>query len=616
MQFAAFPVLREKKVTPRLDARLELTPKGESFLMESRGVFARSLIIVLLAVMFIAAGRASAGLLTLDGRRTEYPLAPYVEVLEDPSRELSIDQILNGDYPGRFSPSLSSSLNFGVSSSAYWLRFSIIDQRVTRSVLTSWVVDLSWENLESVRLFTPDGDAPGGYRQLETGSRYQQPASPMRGLRPVLPLDGPRGEVSTYYIRVEHEGAIMLPANVRTVENYLSRNWLRSGISGFYVGTLFSIAVYNLLLFLALRQRVYLCYVGYLSFGIIYYLSKVNVLEETFFFGLPALDARVRMTALSLAVLCCVAFTRDFLNTRVEARRIDRLLFGFGVVWALFTCLIPVIPVPLLDSTTSILGILSPVLFLWSGIIRFRQGFAPARYFVLAWFFLTLGYTLWSLMHLGIIGASEAVPWTVIGISAFEAILLSFALSDRIRTLREEKEEARSRERRYRTLAITDELTGLNNVRFFRTQLPLETQRAEKLQLPLTLGLLDIDRFKAFNDTHGHQAGDEALRQLGEVILQCVRERDVACRYGGEEFVILFPATRAAEAFEAAERIRISYEQIRRAAGMPHFGATVSFGLAEYQHGERSEELVDRADRALYKAKHIGRNRTVIAPSK
>jgi diguanylate cyclase (GGDEF)-like protein len=208
------------------------------------------------------------------------------------------------------------------------------------------------------------------------------------------------------------------------------------------------------------------------------------------------------------------------------------------------------------------------------------------------------------------------VPWTVIGISAFEAILHPFALSDRIRTLREEKDEARSRERRYRTLAITDELTGLNNVRFFRTQLPLETQRAEKLHLPLTLGLLDIDRFKAFNDTYGHPAGDDALRQLGEVIMHCVRERDVACRYGGEEFVILFPATRAAEAFEAAERIRMSYEQCRRAAGMPHSGATVSFGLAEYVHGERPEDLVDRADRALYKAKHIGRNRTVIAPHK
>ncbi len=582
----------------------------------SGGSIAPFLAAVLMASMFFSVCDAEAGLLTLENRRGSYPLAPYVEVLEDPTRELTIKNILNGEHPGRFTPALSNTLNFGVSSSAYWLRFSIIDHRTERGVLTSWVVDLSWENLESVRLFTPDSDAPGGYRQLETGSRYQQPASPMRGLRPVLPLDGPRGELSTYYIRVEHEGAIMLPAQVRTVENYLARNWLRSGISGFYVGTLFSIAIYNLLLFFALRQRVYLFYVGYLSFGIVYYLAKVNVLEETFFFAQPALDARVRVLALSLAVLCCVAFTRDFLNTRVEARRLDKVLFAFGLIWALFTCLIPVIPVPVLDSTTSVLGILSPILFLAAGVRRFTQGFAPARYFVLAWVFLTMGYTLWSLMHLGIIGASEIVPWTVIGISAFEAILLSFALSDRIRTLREEKDEARSRERRYRTLAITDELTGLNNVRFFRTQLPLETQRAEKLHLPLTLGLLDIDRFKAFNDTYGHPAGDDALRQLGEVIMHCVRERDVACRYGGEEFVILFPATRAAEAFEAAERIRMSYEQCRRAAGMPHSGATVSFGLAEYVHGERPEDLVDRADRALYKAKHIGRNRTVIAPHK
>lgn len=615
MRFAAILPWPGKRGTPPLE-RAD-APKWETKIVKvSRGSIAPFLVAVVMASMLFSVFPARAGMLTLESSRGNYPLAPYVEVLEDPTRELTINEILKGEHPGRFVPSLANTLNFGVSSSAFWLRFSILDERTERGVLTSWVVDLTWENLESVRLFTPDPEAPGGYRQLETGSRYQQPASPMRGLRPVLPLDGPRGEPGTYYVRIEHEGAIMLPAHVRSVENYLSRNWLRAGISGFYVGTLFSIALYNLLIFLALRQRVYLFYVGYLLFGIVYYLSKVNLLEETLFFGLPTLDARVRFSALSLAVLCCVAFSRDFLNTRVESRKLDGILFAFGVVWAVFTCLIPVIPVPILDSTTSVLGILSPVLFLGAGLIRFIRGFAPARYFVLAWAFLTLGYTLWSLMHLGVIGASEIVPWTVIGISAFEAILLSFALSDRIRTLREEKEEARSRERRYRTLAITDELTGLNNVRFFRTQLPLETQRAEKLQLPLTLGLLDIDQFKPFNDTHGHPAGDEALRQLGEVIFQCVRERDIACRYGGEEFVILFPATRAAEAFEAAERIRLSYEQVRRAAGHPHYGATVSFGLAEFAHGERPEELVDRADRALYKAKHIGRNRTVIAPHK
>ena len=574
----------------------------------------RALVFAALAFAWcLGTAHAQSPPLTLEPGRGDFRLAPHVDVLEDPTGQMGITEITAPEGAARFRSASTSSLNFGVSRSAYWLRFTLIDLRKERQILTMWVLDLSWENLDSVRLFSPDSDKPGTFRMTEVGTRYQRPASVLGGMRPVLPLSAPMGEPTTFYVRIEHEGAMMMPAQVRSVENYLSRNGFRSAVSGFYIGTIFSIAVYNLLLFFALRQRVYVWYVGYLLFGIVYYLSKINVLEESIFFGYPELDARVRMVALSVAALSCFAFARDFLLTAGNAPRLDKLIKGFGIFWAGFTCLIPLLPITFLDHATSIMGIASPVLFLFVGVARYAQGFNSARYFVLAWFFLTVAYSLWSLMHLGVIPASELVPWTVVVISAAEAILLSFALSDRVRVLREEKEEAGQRERRYRTMAITDELTGLNNVRYFRTQLPLEVQRAEKLGLPLSLALMDLDEFKKFNDSHGHPAGDAALRQLGEVIEVCVRERDVACRYGGEEFVIVFPATRAEEALEGAERIRISYEQARRAVGMPHYGATLSIGLAEYRPGERPEDLVERADQALYKAKQTGKNRTVVS---
>jgi diguanylate cyclase (GGDEF)-like protein len=571
--------------------------------------------LVALFAAWAAAAGAEQAVLTLHPQQDEYRLAPHAYLLKDADKALTIQDVSAPERAGEFLPVHSRSLNLGVSDAAYWIRFTLKDDRPRSGILQSLVLDLSWENLDSVRLFIPRaGEA--GFRMLETGGRYQRPNSPLRGMRPVIALDTEDNTTATYYLRIEHEGALFLPLHIRSVENFLALNWSRAAINGFYVGMLFSIAMYNFLLFLALRQRVYLFYVGYVLFGMLYYLSKINVLEEMLFAGMPEVDVRVRLSCLSLAALCCFLFARDFLFTSAHAPRLDLVLRGWAVLWAVFACLVPVLPVNFMDISTSLLGIVTPLVCVAVGLRRYWQGFAPSRYFIVAWGMLSVAYALWSLMHLGLMPAEEYIPWTVQGVSGFEIVLLSFALSHRVRVLREEKEAAGQRERRYRELAITDELTGLYNVRFFRTQLPLEVQRAEKLGLPLSLALLDIDDFKRFNDTQGHPAGDAALRQAGAIILQSVRERDVACRYGGEEFVILFPATTAEEAVEAADRIRLSYAQARRAAGMPHYGATLSVGMAQLLPNESPEALVERADRALYQAKNSGKNRVILAPAR
>lgn len=574
-----------------------------------------TLILIAFLTAFAASAQVTAPVLELNAGSDRYPLAPYIELLEDPQRSYTIHDVTEPDVAAQFRPAHARSINLGVSKSAYWLRFTVHDNRPRGGILTALLLDLSWENLDSVRLYIPP-DEGADYRMIETGTRYQTPPSPLRGMRPIIALDTEDGTTHTFHVRVEHEGALFLPAHIRSVESYLALNWLRSAINGFYIGMLFSIAVYNFLLFLAIRQRVYLLYVGYVAFGMIYYLFRINLFTETVFLGLPDIDDRARMAALAIAAICCFQFARDFLFTREQAPRADVMLRAASWTWAALACLIPLLSVNFLDTATSILGILSPLICLAAGISSHRQGFAPSRYFIAAWALLSIAYTLWSLMHLGLIPAEEYVPWILLGVSGFEIILLSFALSHRIRVLREEREAAGQRERRYREMAITDELTGLYNVRFFRAQIPLETQRAEKLSLPLSLALLDLDDFKKFNDTHGHPAGDAALRHVGQVILQCVRERDIACRYGGEEFVILFPATTIEEATEAADRIRLTYNQVRRSAGMPHYGATLSMGIAQMLPQETAEALIERADRALYQAKHSGKNRIVLAPAR
>ena len=164
-------------------------------------------------------------------------------------------------------------------------------------------------------------------------------------------------------------------------------------------------------------------------------------------------------------------------------------------------------------------------------------------------------------------------------------------------------------------LAATDALTGLANRRTLDQRLHLEWDRAQRSAEPLTLLMIDVDHFKAFNDRHGHHGGDAALRTVAQVIEDNIRRpADLAARYGGEEFAVVLPHTDAKGAWVIAEHIRSSVEQLPRVAGAER-SITVSIGMSTWDKRSRAslEALLLSADQALYEAKHTGRNRIVEA---
>jgi two-component system cell cycle response regulator len=165
-------------------------------------------------------------------------------------------------------------------------------------------------------------------------------------------------------------------------------------------------------------------------------------------------------------------------------------------------------------------------------------------------------------------------------------------------------------------MAITDQLTGLHNRRYMSRHLNTLIDNAKKSGKPIAFLILDIDYFKAVNDSHGHDMGDEVLREFAKRISANVRGIDLACRYGGEEFVVVMPDTDMELACTVAERLRRSVEEapfnISRA---PHgLNITISIGIAGSEGPDDSAEaLLHRADQALYRAKRDGRNRVVAA---
>lgn len=166
-----------------------------------------------------------------------------------------------------------------------------------------------------------------------------------------------------------------------------------------------------------------------------------------------------------------------------------------------------------------------------------------------------------------------------------------------------------------RALATTDELTRLRNPRYFHEWLAVECARADRDGGPLALVMADLDHFKALNDRLGHAVGDHALAHAAAIIASNVRAGDVACRVGGEEFVIIAPRCDVGEARAVAERIRATL------AGSPFHTAagadtvTASFGIALYTPGEGPDRFFERVDAALYSAKRAGRNRVEMAPA-
>jgi len=158
--------------------------------------------------------------------------------------------------------------------------------------------------------------------------------------------------------------------------------------------------------------------------------------------------------------------------------------------------------------------------------------------------------------------------------------------------------------------ARTDPLTQVNNRRAFDLELERRFVEWKRLQSPYSVVLIDVDFFKKFNDVHGHQAGDEVLRGVARVLNEAMREMDVVCRYGGEEFAIIMPATEGEQARQGAERARTAIEAAKFQFEGTTLQVTASVGVAEIQLGEDNETLIRRADEALYASKKQGRNTT------
>jgi diguanylate cyclase (GGDEF)-like protein len=213
-------------------------------------------------------------------------------------------------------------------------------------------------------------------------------------------------------------------------------------------------------------------------------------------------------------------------------------------------------------------------------------------------------------------GRSFAVPGAVVVIVALRGDwLIGAALAGVLLVVGERVTHLRHRVGRFVQRSFTDRLTGLFNYDFLQAQVRYEIDRVRRYGGSCSILVLDLDHFKKFNDTHGHQAGNLLLRALADCVRREKRDSDFAARFGGEEFVVLVPGD-STDAVRLAERLRRAVAQLELPQLGPEGRVTVSIGVASFpEQATNAAELFERADQALYVAKGSGRNRTIVYPN-
>ena len=538
-------------------------------------------------------------------------LAAGSDLLEDPDNDLTIKQVSSPAWAGKFKKNKGGEIDLGHSRSTWWLRFklksnALADSGPNPTQSGAWFLEVGKPGLGELDLYIP---TKRGWLIKKTGA--ERPVDSKEVLHRSYVFELPAGFLEDAYFYLRVRSSISLNFSLLAWQPSQYAAWTVADFYGFGViyGVLLSMILYNFFIFLTLRDKAYLFYVLHTT-SVFIQLQLVYGHLTTFFSLPPGWLVKAIWVNAGITWMAAAAFSRSFLETKTNIPRFDKVLLGF--IWFAPTlCLLGLLGFSWwANMLNSLLMLTAPLICLWAAILCLRQDFGAAKYFILAWAILLVGLVLYSMGGVWIPRTFVTRYTLAIGAAA-EAVLLSLALAARIRAWREEKETLKRRERYLKHLSITDGLTGLYNRRYFMDTLSHQIGHYQQEPEPLSLLIMDVDDFKAFNDRYGHDQGDEVLVVLALLIKECARASDSACRYGGEEFAVILPDADLDNALAVAERIRTSFAEI---SFSPQAGSSVkcsvSLGVAQLRPEERYSELIRRADQALYRAKQAGKNQT------
>ncbi|HMM65504.1 MAG TPA: diguanylate cyclase [Dokdonella sp.] len=545
------------------------------------------MVLVLLVLAFAAAAAAEEQATSIDGEFSHNSVIPEMYVLEDAGGKLDFDAVRAS---AGFKPVPAIGTNFGFTRSTWWVRFTLANPGDDdRHVLLREDYPL----IDFLDLWVPERN--GGWRHTATGDRTVFSTREFIHRDFIFDLDVPAGSQRTFYLRAHSGGPVDLSLTLNGPHALISTLSVEQLAYGAYYGGFVVLVLYNFFIFLIVRDRAFIFYLLYAaSYGL--YFAIHNGLAFQFLWpDSPAWGNQALLVMLSFSLIFGMQFTRTFLDTRGFARRLDTLAVVTQVLAAVGLVASFVLPYSLLILPVAVLTVVVTALIMALGTLGLVKGYRPARYFMIAWGMLLVGVLAYMLKVFGVLPHNLLTQNGFQAGSLVEMVLLSLALASRVRELQRQSR--------------TDTLTRVPNRRSFDEVAGAEFDRAKRGNGAMALLVIDIDHFKQFNDRHGHARGDEVLRLVADKLCIGVRRGDSVCRYGGEEFAVVLPGTTSKDAAVVAESLRSMIESTLPVEAP----VTISVGVASTRDREFAslDELFKAADRALYRAKDLGRNRVV-----
>ena len=420
----------------------------------------------------------------------------------------------------------------------------------------------------------------------------------------VYPFRVPSGETTVLYVRSHVYSHQWFSLEIFDDEH--SRRALVGGHLdiALLVGMMIALVFYNGLLYFATSKKENILYSLYLISGLVWIALSYGLIAKSFSaYGDSVFILNlslITMPVFLLLFMMAIFETRQHYPTEHRFLQVMLALLAVTFAYGIFDISAALKP------ASSLAALMMVVTFSVS-ISLFLKGHPLVKFFLVGHTFFVVFNGFAVLYYKGLIEPGYISSHGVgIGI-VLEALTLAFIISYRIKIL----EDVRSRQDELKKQAATDPLTRLYNRRYFMAEAGYLLEKAKSTGEPLSVIAVDVDFFKAVNDTHGHSIGDQVLTKISAIFKKHSRSRDLVARFGGEEFVLLLPDADLAEARRCAERIReaVAGETVVVEGGEV-IQVTVSLGIAEVNALVESVECaVDRADKALYKAKEQGRNR-------
>lgn len=597
-------------------------------------------------LLLVLVSGLALGAVELRPETTSVPVSGELQSLRDASGRLGMAEVL-AQPATAWQRNTQGKFSHGYDAATWWLRFDVRRSNVNPD---DDLLEIAYPVLDNVDVWVLQrGRVVSHYRM---GDKMPFADRPLDHRFFLVPLRLEPGETYTVLLRVRTDSAMQVPLTVWNERAFFEHDQYRLIGEGIYFGSMLIMVLYNFFVFVVVRERNYLSYVMYVL-SIVLFLGSLNGIAYQFLWPeATQWNDEVILLTLSCTVFFGTVFSIRFLDLHTHAPRLIPPMHTLCGVAVLLMIAAFIFSYSVLIRLTIVLATFACLAGLVASVMRWRQGDSSVRFYALAWSSMLLG---------GIVLALNKFEWLPKNFftdnaaqfgSALEVVLLSFAMAERIneeKRLRfDAQQNALESERKTRfaqaealdaqrvanarleqrvlerTLALeeanaqlaelsaTDQLTGLKNRRYLDGMLHDEFSRCHRYGRPIALLLLDIDHFKRFNDTYGHQVGDDCLRAVAGALRCAVRTQiDRIARYGGEEFCLVLPETDAEGAAVVADRIREAVESLEFLVNGERVPVTVSVGVAALVPRDIQDAhlLVLNTDKALYEAKAGGRNR-------